>query len=118
MGASMASEKRKRSEKAEPPKKADSPAEEKHRLERENRTLRQQLAACREECANIEKRVGQLLHDGVCQDLSAAAFYLQVLKTQMARNDTAAAAKAIECLSNAVNQAVDSTHGLSRELRK
>ena len=107
-----------RARKAPPSKKAAPLAAELDRLTRENRTLRRDLAACRKEGANVEKRVGQLLHDGVCQDLSAAAFYLQGLKNQLARNNPALIAKALEHLSDSLKKAVDSTHRLSQDLRK
>lgn len=114
----MAGKKRERSPQVLSSKKEEVVTSSQDRLIRENRSLRRELAACRRECAGVEKRVGQSLHDGVCQDLSAVTFYLQSLKNQLARNNPEAISKAMLLLSDSVKKAVASTHALSVDLRK
>lgn len=114
----MAGKKREHAPKVLSSKKKDAAAPDPERLTREIRTLRSQLAASQQVREGIEKRVGQLLHDGVCQDLSAVTFYMQSLKNQIARNNPDSIANVMQLLSDSVMKAVDSTHALSAELRK
>jgi len=118
MGSSMVGKKRERTASVSSSKKNGPASSEEDRLIRENRALRRELAACRKECRGVEKRVGQFLHDGVCQDLSAVALYLQSLKTQLSRNNADLVSKALQLLSESVKRAVDSTHALSADLRR
>lgn len=88
-------------------------------LERaENLQLQRAVKACRQRCAEMERELGQILHDGVCQELSATAFYLQCLRNQLDRNKLDRVPKLMEQLSASVQKSVESAHALSQRLRK
>ena len=96
-----------------------APSQESLKIARlENRRLRRELKACQKRGENAERELGQLLHDGICQELSAVAFYLQGLRNQLDRNNQERIPKLVEQLSASVQKAVASAHGLSQRLRK
>jgi two-component system sensor kinase FixL len=62
-----------------------------------------------------QRRIGQDLHDGLCQQLTGIAFLVQALQKKLAanaQNESALAAQVSGLLKEAVNQARDLSHGL------
>ncbi|HUO09439.1 MAG TPA: PAS domain S-box protein [Phycisphaerae bacterium] len=62
-----------------------------------------------------QRRIGQDLHDGLCQQLTGIAFLMQALQQKLAATDAAEAAQAAQIsslLKEAVNQARNLSHGL------
>lgn len=62
-----------------------------------------------------QRRIGQDLHDGLCQQLTGIAFLVQALQQKLAANSQAESAQASQIrslLKEAVNQARNLSHGL------
>ncbi|MGN6369208.1 MAG: PAS domain-containing sensor histidine kinase [Phycisphaerae bacterium] len=62
-----------------------------------------------------QRRIGQDLHDGLCQQLTGIAFLMQALQQKLAATDTAEAQQASQIsslLKEAVTQARNLSHGL------
>ena len=86
-------------------------------LHAEKLRLEQELKASQQRCETIEKELGQILHDGVCQELSAAACYLQCLQNELDGNRPDQVPKLMEQLSASLRNSVQATHTLSQRLR-
>jgi len=62
-----------------------------------------------------QRRIGQDLHDGLCQQLTGIAFLMQAMQQKLATSDAAEAAQAAQIstfLKEAVTQARNLSHGL------
>ena len=62
-----------------------------------------------------QRRIGQDLHDGLCQQLTGIAFLVQALQQKLAANaesESAQATRITQLLKEAVNQARNLSHGL------
>lgn len=94
----------------------NKPLSELELARREILGLRRETKSLRADAAKLERELGRVLHDGICQELSAAAFYLECLQNHINRSQTAKIPKAMEQLSQSLNKAVNSTHALSRRL--
>jgi signal transduction histidine kinase len=86
-------------------------------LQEENRRLRNEVEEARARCANLEGELGKILHDGICQDMAAASFYLKCLQNSLERQRWEAVPKIVGQLSDSMQKAMQSTHALSRRLR-
>jgi signal transduction histidine kinase len=95
----------------------DSPLENPTPLGAEILRLKRELKACRGRCERREKELGQFLHDGACQELSAATFYLQCLKNQWETGEFDRMPQLMEQLSASLRKSVEATHTLSQRLR-
>jgi signal transduction histidine kinase len=78
--------------------------------------LRTQASTLNSQASRCQREVGQKLHDGICQELSAVALYVQSLRNQLDKGNSSRVPDLMDHLSQAVNKVVESTHALSRLL--
>jgi signal transduction histidine kinase len=93
-------------------------SEERTPARQEIERLRRELKLAQERGRTVEAELGQILHDGVCQELSAVALYLQILRNQLEGQHYERVPEAMEQLAASVRKAVGSAHSLSQRLRK
>ncbi len=82
--------------------------------ENELRRLSSKLLTAHEE---ESKRIGQELHDGLAQTLSAVKIWVENALIQLGRNDSAEAAKSIESVVPLARGAVEEVRRISKNLR-
>jgi signal transduction histidine kinase len=88
------------------------------RARQESRRLRREMNELRAQHSAHLRDLGQVLHDGVCQDLAAAAFYLKAHRNQRQKANQLQGEELIQRLWDTIQRAVVSTHALSKDLRK